>query len=263
MSGQPGASQRDAGIAFPDMVKGYLCLHRCGLSDDQRAVALGRTNGKHETASIAPSMRSCFPEYRVPKLSPRSHGVFVSEMPLETEEEEEIDEETCIAGLDDVEKFLNEDDESDFVLEEDEVREVLAAAWKQKRREISKERLRRGFGKPSKSATTPVTRKLRAEVEELKLRTKEMQPLWQCVTLGKRMPTSRHKATKEAEGETNLGRQTSILPRKRRERRMSATGVLETSHGFSVSLRVDTAPCWKGFEDAVNNVVRCRKKQKD
>ena len=39
--------QRDAGIAFPKMVKGYLCQHRCGLSDDQRAVVLGRTGGKY------------------------------------------------------------------------------------------------------------------------------------------------------------------------------------------------------------------------
>ena len=36
--------------------------------------------------------------------------------------------------------FLDEDDESDFVLEEGEVREVLAAAWKQKRQQISKKR---------------------------------------------------------------------------------------------------------------------------
>ena len=72
------ACQRDAGIAFPGMVKGYLCLHRCGQSDDQRAVVLGRTGGKHEIPSIAPALRSCFPEYRVPKLNRRSHGVFVS-----------------------------------------------------------------------------------------------------------------------------------------------------------------------------------------
>ena len=60
------ACHRDAGTAFPDMVKGYLCLHRCGLSDDQR--------GKYEIASIAPALRSCFPEYRVPMLNRRSHG---------------------------------------------------------------------------------------------------------------------------------------------------------------------------------------------
>ena len=108
----------------------------------------------------------------MPKLSRRSHGVFVSEMPYEMEEEEERDEEDSGDDLDDVEKFLNEDDESDMVLEEDEVREVLASAWKQKRQEISKEKLRRGFGRPSKSVANPATRKFRAEVEELKLRTK-------------------------------------------------------------------------------------------
>ena len=113
------ACQRDAGIAFPDLVKGYLCLHRCGLSDDQRAVVLGRTGGKYEIAAIAPDLRSCFPDYRVPKLSRRSHGVFVSEMPYEMAEEEERDGEDSCDDLDDVENFLNEDDESDMVLEED------------------------------------------------------------------------------------------------------------------------------------------------
>ena len=88
---------------------------------------------------------------------------FASEMPLETEEEEEFDEETSIDGLDDVEHFLNEEDESDLLLEEDEVREVLAVAWKQRQQEISRERPCRGFGKPSKSAATPVTPKFRAE----------------------------------------------------------------------------------------------------
>ena len=93
-------------------------------------------------------------------------------MPYEMEEEEERDEEDSGDDLDDVEKFLNEDDESDMVLEEDEVRELLASAWKQKRTEISKEKLRRGFGRPSKSVGNPATRKFRAEVEELKLKTK-------------------------------------------------------------------------------------------
>ena len=97
------ACQRDAGIAFPDMVKGHLCLHRCGLSDDTRVVVLGRTGGKYEIASIAPALSPCFQEYRAPELNRRSPGVFVSEMPLEEEEEEEIDEETSIDGLEGVE----------------------------------------------------------------------------------------------------------------------------------------------------------------
>ena len=50
------AFQRDAGIAFAAMVKVYQCLHRCGLSDDQRAVVLGRTGGKYGIASIAPGL---------------------------------------------------------------------------------------------------------------------------------------------------------------------------------------------------------------
>ena len=86
---------------FPDMVKGYLCPHCCGLSDDQRAVVLGRTGG-----SIAPALRSCSPEYRVSKFNRRSHGVFVSEMPIEEEEEEVIDEDASVDVLEDVEKFI-------------------------------------------------------------------------------------------------------------------------------------------------------------
>ena len=31
----------------------------CGLSDDQRAVVLGRTGGKYEIAAIAPALRPC------------------------------------------------------------------------------------------------------------------------------------------------------------------------------------------------------------
>ena len=88
------------------------------------------------------------------------------------EEEEEHDEEDSSGDLDDVEKFVNEDHHSEVVLEEEEVREVLASAWKHKRQEISKEKLRRGFGRPSKPTSAPATRKFRAEVEELKLGTK-------------------------------------------------------------------------------------------
>ena len=97
------ACQRDVGIAFPNMVKEYLCLHRCGLSDDRRAVVLGRIGGKNEIAANAPALRSRFPEYRVPKLSRRSHGVFVSEMLQEMEEEKEHDEEDSSDDLSDVE----------------------------------------------------------------------------------------------------------------------------------------------------------------
>ena len=81
-----------------------------------------------------------------------------------------------------------------------------------------------------------MTRKFRAEVED------EMQSLCQCGGIGQdNVHISRHKAAKEAEAETNLGRKTSICQEGgERERRISATGVLETSHVFSVSSRADT-----------------------
>ena len=44
----------------------------------------------------------------------------MSEMSIEEEEEEEIDEDASIDGLEDVEKFMNEDDESDFTLPKSE-----------------------------------------------------------------------------------------------------------------------------------------------
>ena len=177
------ACQRVAGIAFPDVVKGYLCLHRCGLSDDQRAVVPGLTGGKYEIASIAPAPRSCFPEYRVPKLNRRSHGVFVSVMPLEEEEE---DEDASIDGLEDVENFINEDDESDFTLDEDEVREVLATAWKQERQEICQREASSRVWKTVEIEGDLCNEEIprgsgRAETEN------EVQPMRTCGTLGKRM----------------------------------------------------------------------------
>ena len=57
----------------------------------------------YEIAAIALALRSCFLEYRIPKLSRRSHGVFVSEMPQEMEEEEKHDEEDSSDDLGDVE----------------------------------------------------------------------------------------------------------------------------------------------------------------
>ena len=71
--------------------------------------------------------------------------MFVSEMPQEMEQEEEHDEEDSSFDLDDVEKFLNEDDGSVFVLEEDEFREVLASEWKQKRQKFQRKNCVQGL----------------------------------------------------------------------------------------------------------------------
>ena len=103
-----------------------------------------------------------------------------------------------------------------MVLEEDEVREVLASAWKQKRQEISKEKLRRGFGRPSKSVANPATRKFRAEVEELKLRTKCNR----CGNVGhwaRECPQKRVQSYKKVDEVATQRGKTSIFPSKLRE----------------------------------------------
>ena len=125
-------------------------------------------------------------EHRVPKLNRRSHGVLVSEMPIEEEEEEEIDEDASIDGLEDVEKFINEDDESDFTLDEDEVPRGAADCVETKRQEMSKERLRRGFWKTVEIDGDFRNEEIprgsgRAETD------KEVQSMWTCGTLGERM----------------------------------------------------------------------------
>ena len=76
----------------------------------------------------------------------------MSERPLEEEEEEEIDEETSIDGLEDVEKLTNEDDESGFVLEDDP-KGSGATAWKKKTtRNLKRETTSRGLPQRGNSA---------------------------------------------------------------------------------------------------------------
>ena len=59
-NGQQKQSQRDAGMILPEMVMRFLILRRCGLSDDKRAVVLGRTGGTQDVLVIGPALRSCF-----------------------------------------------------------------------------------------------------------------------------------------------------------------------------------------------------------
>ena len=156
----------------------------------------------------------------------------------------------------------NEDDESDMVLEEDEVREVLASAWKQKRQEISKEKLRRCFGRPSTPVANPATRKFRAEVEELKLRTK-------CNRRGnvghwhENVHRNACRATKEVDEVPTQRRKKSIFQRKLREKLISVTGTHSMNPVFCVSSRVSTALCWTGFANAENSVVHCWRKRRN
>ena len=59
---------------------------------------------------------------------------------------------------------------------------------------------------------------------------------------------NRHKVTKEVEEETNPGKNEHFAKK--------------TERGVFLQLE-PTAPCLTGFADAVNNAVRCWKKQRD
>ena len=154
---------------------------------------------------------------------------------------EERDKEDSGDDLDDVEKFVNEDDEGVMVSEEDEVREVLASAWRQKRQEHSKEKLCRGFGRPSRSVANPATRKFRAEVEELKLRTKCNR----CGNVGHWARECPQKRVQSYKGGGRGGYSTwknEYFPEKtERERLISVTGAHSMSRVFCVSSRVPSA----------------------
>ena len=109
-------------------------------------------------------------------LNRRSHGVFVSERPLE-EEEDEIDEETSVDGLEDVEN-------SSMKMTR------VTLFWRKTKSECVETKTTRNIKERdyvkglagSRDAEIP-RGSGRVETEN------EMQPMWQCGTMGKRMST--------------------------------------------------------------------------
>ena len=65
--------QRKCKVNFPDEARGWLILNRSGLSDEQRAVILARSGGSLKRDEIGRAMRSCYPEFIVPKR--KSFGI--------------------------------------------------------------------------------------------------------------------------------------------------------------------------------------------
>ena len=59
--------QRKTGVSFPEEAKGWLLLNQSGVSDDQRAVVLARTVGDLKFDVLSQAMRSCFPDFVVPR----------------------------------------------------------------------------------------------------------------------------------------------------------------------------------------------------
>ena len=158
-------------VSFPSAARGWILLHRAGLSEEQKAVILARAQGLLDRDKVAVAMRSCYPEL-VCKGSIKSNAVHVIE---DAFVEDEINENDFIpeADFSDVELLLSEHqlqlDSKDLSesFGENDVAEVLAMSWKDKRAELSKLQKARKF-----TAAKDLKRSFRIEVEELKRKTR-------------------------------------------------------------------------------------------
>ena len=146
--------RRKVAVDFPSEARGWVCLNSSGLSSDQRAIATAKTQGDLKLETVVAAMRSCFPDFRVSKRHTR--GAYI----VHHEEAEPIPPETGPAPepegpdsvvFDELEAFLAEHGVQDSttassdIYEEDEIAEVLAATWKERRSEISKLQKTRKF----------------------------------------------------------------------------------------------------------------------
>ena len=165
---------RKTGVQFPDEARGWIVLNSGGMSEEQRAVVLARCHGSLKFEEVAQAMRSCYPEFTVPKR--RGVGVHYTEHEDESwwadNGDYDVQNQQEDSNFEDVELFLAEYDagqgfENDEAFPETEVAEVLAASWKDKRQELSRLQRARRF-----TQAKDVRRSFRVEVEELKRRTK-------------------------------------------------------------------------------------------
>ena len=149
--------QRRESISPAKLKVGFSCL-----DDNQKAVVKAQTAGSHRAEDVGLALRSCFPSYTV--RGKREHVYAV-------DDEEDFDTaESTVEALEDIEAFLAEGDISETeatTFEEEEVRDVLAVSWKDRRREIAATKASRNF-----TRVRELQQSFRKEVDELKKRTK-------------------------------------------------------------------------------------------
>ena len=54
---------RKTGVKFPDEARGWITLHRAGLSEEQKAVVIARAGGDLGRETISTALRSCYPDF--------------------------------------------------------------------------------------------------------------------------------------------------------------------------------------------------------
>ena len=188
-------------VSFPSAARGWILLHRAGLSEEQKAVILARAQGLLDRDKIAVAMRSCYPDL-ICKGSIKSNPIHVVE---DAFVEDEMIENDLLPEVEfaDVELLLSEHQlqsdakDSSEVFGEPDVAEVLAMSWKDKRAELNKLQKARKF-----TAAKDLKRSFRIEVEELKRKTR-------CHRCGRQGHWSRECNMPRREGDNSKGARSS------------------------------------------------------
>ena len=163
--------RRKVSVDFPSEARGWICLTSSDLSPDQRAIVTAKTQGELKFEVVAPAMRSCFPEFKANRRGRAAPALLVQQS--EADEEVELpptavsDDGPDVVAFDEVEAFLaergmNEPNATNETYEEDEIAEVLAATWRERRSEMSKLQKSRRFGQ-----VNAVSKQFSREVTEL------------------------------------------------------------------------------------------------
>eukprot|EP00435_Cladocopium_sp_Y103_P018812 s3028_g4.t1 len=159
---------RKTQVDFPGEARGWIILHRAGLSDSEKAVVLARAQGSLKREDISQAIRSCFPDKVLSsKKSYAANLVETGEIDLEDLPDEPNSEE-----FHDIEMFLTEHQRDLNALEgesfaEQDVAEVLAVTWREKRQELAKLQKARNFRQVKETK-----RAFRVEIEEMKKKTR-------------------------------------------------------------------------------------------
>ncbi|CAK9117488.1 unnamed protein product [Durusdinium trenchii] len=95
---------RKTNVSFPEEAKGWLILHRSGLSNEQKAVCLARSLGVLKREEVGKAMRSCYPEYVGSKKSHSGAAVVETDF-MEPDLQQTVD---SAEEFHDVEQFLAE-----------------------------------------------------------------------------------------------------------------------------------------------------------
>ena len=159
--------KRKVNVAFPEEARGWIILHRAGLTEEQKAVILSRSLGVLKREEIGRAMRSCYPELIIGKKRASAAIAIVDE-----EDEPPSTWDEADATLADMEQFLAEHQQDvpvdpDEIFDEQEVAEALAVSWRERRKEMVSLKRARKFTHAGDSK-----RSFKVEIEEMKRRTR-------------------------------------------------------------------------------------------